>query len=354
MTAAIGVILDKANNTQKFFGGGECENSSKQVSSTKKSHNNDIMCMKVNQCGGRTHAVTGQVGKYPAVFVWDTCTADVHCRVALAKNSRGVSACAISKDAKFIACADEHNDHNVRIFDVSNGELVSMDKGGPDKIFDMCFSNADGCYDVWTAGVKHLGFWCKERNYDKKNGIFGDKDRTSFSCITADDQGCAYAGGANSGIYVWNGNSCKTIYTVHEKGFVGAITWLDGKLYSGGKDGQVIIIDTASGDVLNKMNIGLLPRAIDVHGDCMILGQSDGKIVEISLAGGPGNVLMDSHNDGEVWGLDMDAEFVYTTGDDNQVKKWSPFDRKCVETAIVNTAERKAKRNKASTLGKHP
>lgn len=78
------------------------------------------------------------------------------------------------------------------------------------------------------------------------------------------------------------------------------------------------------------MNIGLLPRAIDVFGDCMVLGQSDGKIVEISLAGGPGTVLMDSHNDGEVWGLDMDAEFVYTTGDDNQVKKWSPFDRRCV------------------------
>jgi hypothetical protein len=34
MTAAIGVILDKASNTQKFFGGGECENESKQTSST--------------------------------------------------------------------------------------------------------------------------------------------------------------------------------------------------------------------------------------------------------------------------------------------------------------------------------
>ena len=29
MTAALGVILDKASNTQKFFGGGECENASK-------------------------------------------------------------------------------------------------------------------------------------------------------------------------------------------------------------------------------------------------------------------------------------------------------------------------------------
>ena len=187
MTAAIGVILDKASNTQKFFGGGECENLSKQVSSTQTSHNNDIMCMKVNQCGGRTHAVTGQVGKSPAVFVWDTCSAEIKCRVTLNKDSRAVSACAISKDAMYIACADEHNDHNVRIFEVAGGQMVSVDKGGPDKIFDMCFSNADGNYDVWTAGVKHLGYWNKENGYEKKNGIFGDKDRTSFSCITADD-----------------------------------------------------------------------------------------------------------------------------------------------------------------------
>jgi WD40 repeat protein len=63
---------------------------------------------------------------------------------------------------------------------------------------------------------------------------------------------------------------------------------------------------------------------------------------------------MESHNDGEVWGLDIESDFVYTTGDDNQVKKWDPASRKCVHTAKVNTASRKAKKNKASTLGKHP
>ena len=46
--------------------------------------------------------------------------------------------------------------------------------------------------------------------------------------------------------------------------------------------------------------------------------------------------LMQSHNDGEVWGLDMDNAFIYTSGDDNQVKKWDPNERKCVGTAMVN------------------
>lgn len=74
MTACLGVILDKANNTQTFFGGGEVENESKQTASSQEHHNNDITSMNVNVCGDRTRAVTGQVGKNPAVFVWDTQT----------------------------------------------------------------------------------------------------------------------------------------------------------------------------------------------------------------------------------------------------------------------------------------
>jgi len=66
------------------------------------------------------------------------------------------------------------------------------------------------------------------------------------------------------------------------------------------------------------------------------------------------NTLMESHNDGEVWGLDIDNANVFTSGDDNQVKKWDPLSRKCIETAIVSNENRKAKKNRASTLGRHP
>lgn len=59
MTASLGIILDVESNVQTFFGGGEVDNLSKQTSSTKMSHNNDIESMNVNTCGGRTHAVTG-------------------------------------------------------------------------------------------------------------------------------------------------------------------------------------------------------------------------------------------------------------------------------------------------------
>lgn len=59
MTACLGIILDKNSNTQTFFGGGEVENTSKQVAADSDHHNNDIMCLDVNTSGGRRLAVSG-------------------------------------------------------------------------------------------------------------------------------------------------------------------------------------------------------------------------------------------------------------------------------------------------------
>jgi len=71
----------------------------------------------------------------------------------------------------------------------------------------------------------------------KKKGLFGNHQRTGFGCVCADENGNAYAGAANSGIYVWKGNTCANALYLHGKGFVGAITYQEGKIYSGGRDG---------------------------------------------------------------------------------------------------------------------
>ena len=60
MTAALGVILDRNNNTQKFFGGGEVENTSKQTANDMNGHTNDVMCIKL--CNHKKMAASGQVG----------------------------------------------------------------------------------------------------------------------------------------------------------------------------------------------------------------------------------------------------------------------------------------------------
>lgn len=353
MTACLGIILDQETNTQTFFGGGSVENQSKQVANDLHHHTNDIMAMNVNTHGDREWAVTGQVGKSPPVFVWNTRTGEKKARLKLAKAARAVAACAISTDCTRVATVDKHNDHNVAIWDASSGAALYGGKGGPDPIHDIAFTRKEGAYEVFTAGTKHFGQWLE--NGKKKKGLFGSHPRCSFACVTTDDQGLAYAGGTNALIYVFAGNTIKQTLGYHGQGFIGALTWQQGKLYSGGRDGRVVVTDTSTMEQVQAFEFGVLPRALDsFNNEKFVVGLRTGSIVECDLATGEMKTVMESHNDGEVWGLDFDATHVYTTGDDNQVKRWDPTSRKCVDTAAVNDAERKARRNRASTLGRHP
>jgi WD40 repeat protein len=69
-----------------------------------------VTCLKINPAN-RSWAVTGQVGKSPAVFVWNTSDLSIKKRLKLAKNSRGVTACAISFDARYVATGEASNDN---------------------------------------------------------------------------------------------------------------------------------------------------------------------------------------------------------------------------------------------------
>lgn len=102
------------------------------------------------------------------------------------------------------------------------------------------------------------------------------------------------------------------------------------------------------------VDFGWLPRAIDVMDNLLLVGLRNGSIIECNLEDDSMTTFMQSHNDGEVWGLAQSGSEVCTSGDDNQIICWNVADRKVSKRATVNEAERKAKKNKASTLGRHP
>lgn len=39
---------------------------------------------------------------------------------------------------------DLHNDHNVHFYDANSGSIVHKDKGGTNKVMDICFSGKAG------------------------------------------------------------------------------------------------------------------------------------------------------------------------------------------------------------------
>lgn len=62
---------------------------------------------------------------------------------------------------------------------------------------------------------------------------------------------------------------------------------------------------------------------------------------------------MESHNDGEVWGLaDFDENCVITSGDDNQVIVWDVEARKCSKKYAVSSREKKMKGGASSITNK--
>lgn len=186
----------------------------------------------------RTTCLTGQVGKAPVVFTWDSCTGEKKCRVKLPRGSRGVSACGMAVDCSRFAVADLHDNHKVHCFS-ADGNKIFENKGSNDKILDLAFNRQEGSTNFATSGRRHIAFWDSEGN--KKNGIFGSHPRTSFSCVTFCKQGMCYTGGTNGQLYVWNGNTCEKTLPAH-KGFICSIKCVgDDMMVTGGYDGKVIL-----------------------------------------------------------------------------------------------------------------
>lgn len=114
MTAALGVILNHTDNTQKFFGGGEVDCTAKNVAKDTNHHTDDVMCVAVN--ADKTVAVSGQTGSSPTIFTWCAMTGEKKNRMKIGKGARGVTACDINAE-NMICAVDIHNDHNVYCYD---------------------------------------------------------------------------------------------------------------------------------------------------------------------------------------------------------------------------------------------
>jgi len=312
--------------------------------------------MAISMSACRKVAVSGQVGSSPVMFCWDTTTGEKRQRFKLPKGSRGIAAVAVSQDGSLVACVDLSNEHHLHVFDTSNGSCVLKAKGDTNKIHDVCFSATPGSSELGTAGSKHIYFWDARAGGDgnKKRGLFGENAMTSFACITYDADGIAYTGGSNAKIYVWKEREVQAVMEGHKKGFICSIRHIDGKLFSGGKDGSVIEWDPASRQQVRSFEFGNLIRAIDFHNGQLLVGTRNGTLTVVGHADDSRKEIMHSHNEGEVWGLDITQSEVVTSGDDNQVICWDFNSRTRTKSVIVSERSVKSKRGGASTLSNLP
>jgi WD40 repeat protein len=327
MTAAIGVVLNKTANSQKFFGAGNVK--------TARGHTDDITALAVHP--GRDIVATGEVGRNPKICVWSAANpgAGPTIELRLGNGARAVTCLGFSHDGKYLAAADLSNDHYVRVWEWQAGRQVFEDKGGVDKILDLAWST--NSHNFATVGIKHVCFWTIGATSSKAKGIFGSAGAMcNMTSATWLPDGTCITGGSNGMLYHWRERQLVAAKQVHPKGStVHTVFATKTAVLSGGSDNKIRILDLSLNETRTE-DLPSCPRAIDMHDTSILVGLRNGSIIEIS--GGRKTELMSSHFDGEVWGLAVSAaspNIVVTTGDDNTINVWDTTQRKRIGTAVL-------------------
>lgn len=345
MTAALGIVLNTQNNTQRFFGGGD--------KSHLQGHDDDITALAIHPT--RKYVATGQVGKDPLICVWaaDDCT--LIAKFRLGKDTRACKCLGFSNDGKYLAAVGDDNDHSIVAWDWEAGSKVAFAKSGTDAILDLNFCSTQNNMFA-TVGKRGVAFWTiGAGTLTCKKGIFGSQKMTDMYCCEWLSNGKCITGGLNGSVYVWSGNQCTKTIPAHT-GLVSTISAIPGGVVTGGKD-NVLIVYTEEFKEIRRLKVSALPKALDQNGEGnFVVGLRDGSIVEF-VNGSQPKLLMSSHSDGETWGLDICPKtgLIVTTSDDNKIMVWDPKARKCVSTGTINPkAGVKNKILGASTLSAFP
>jgi WD40 repeat protein len=85
----------------------------------------------------------------------------------------------------------------------------------------------------------------------------------------------------------------------------------------------------------------------------MAVGLRNGNIIRCSTSGDSRRTVMESHSDGEVWGLGIAGDRVVTTADDNKIKVYDTVKHLCISTGKISGDVRRLKHG-ASSLSNLP
>ena len=339
MAAAVGIILDKQTNTQKFFGGGHTYNPKTNIHTR---HSADIIALAIS--ADKKLVATGQIGDEIAyIYIWDSKDGSLKMEFDLPQTARGVSALGFSSNGQYLGAADLHKNNNVYVFGLTGlqkDKLVLKEATGPGRIFGLTWSQKKDDRMFATYGVNHVQFWYLQNLAENGVGHIGEKGKlTTFICGAFDKNRKCYMGGMNGMLYEWSGRSLHSVTQVGN-GPIHAISYIDNHLLVGSYDQNVRIYDAHLKE-LSSFHCNAIPRSIDKHANTYLVGASDGSICEYSKTGELTNTLMKGHFLGEAWGLDILENYIISCGDENLIFVFDYQTRKLVNSVIINEEENK-------------